>query len=291
MARAKGAIRIHDGRAAPLDFPVPVGDHSHSMMRIRLRLWHGLAATALLAVAITACADTADAPGTTGSPEAPGGTGQPTITVRDDSAQIGVPVGEGDDFVTLRGHLFGGKNDALVILSHMRPNDQSAWFEFAEELANQGYAALTFDFRGYGETGDELALDKLDEDLAAILQYVRATGRQEIYLLGASMGGTASLVVAEQEEVDGVIAVSPPAEFEGLDALAAVANLDVPKLFIVSEDDTQAADFADLLAAAGDPKESETYSGDAHGTNLLQGEHAAAFKERIFRFLEGQSGS
>ncbi len=261
------------------------------MMRIRLRMWLGPAATALLAVAITACASTADAPGQTGTPAAPGGTDQPTITVRDDSAQIGVPVGEGNDFVTLRGHLFGGKNDALVILTHMRPNDQSAWFDFAEELADKGYAALTFDFRGYGETGDELALDKLDEDLAAVLRYVRTTGRQEIYLLGASMGGTASLGVAEQEEVAGGIAVSPPAECEGLDALAAVANLGVPKLFIVSEDDAQAAGFAELVAAADDPKESEIYTGDAHGTDLLQGEHASAVKERIFRFLEDQSGS
>ena len=50
----------------------------------------------------------------------------------------------------LKGWLYGDENDTLVILSHMRPNDQRAWEPFAMELADNGYAALTFDFRGHG---------------------------------------------------------------------------------------------------------------------------------------------
>lgn len=200
-----------------------------------------------------------------------------------DTENVGIPLEEG---VTLRGRLFGPQHEIGVILSHMRPNDQSAWFEFAEELADEGYAALTFDFRGYGETGGDKDFGKLDEDLAAALRFMRDRGKERVFLIGASMGGTASLVVAAQEDVAGVVAVSAPSRFEDQDGLSAVPDVTEPKLFIASEDDTAALGFEELLEAAGEPKEQEVYSGNAHGTNLLQSEHAAAFRQRILQFLQ-----
>jgi hypothetical protein len=80
--------------------------------------------------------------------------------------------------------------------------------------------------------------------------------------------------------------VSAPAQFEGQDALSATPGITEPKLFIASEEDTAAMlSLEELLEAASEPKESETYSGDAHGTNLLLSEHAAVFRARILQFL------
>ncbi len=236
-----------------------------------------LALAAVLTLLMVGCAETAEAPG------------EPTITPSDETANVGVPLQEGGSMITLRGHLFGAQNETVVVLCHMKPNDQTAWFEFAEELADAGYAAFTFDFRGYGETGGDKDFGKLDEDLTAIVEYIRATGKEQVFLIGASMGGTTSLVVAAEDDFAGVVAVSPPARFEDQDALAVVADITEPVLFIGSEDDTQASNFEELVAAAGESGETEVYSGDAHGTELLRSEHSAAFRERILQFLEEHS--
>ena len=208
----------------------------------------------------------------------------PQSTLGPQTENVGIVISE--DGTILRGHLFGAANQPGVILSHMRPNDQRAWFGFAQELADQGYAALTFDFRGYGETDGDKDFSKLDEDLSAAVRFMRDRGKQPIFLIGASMGGTTSLVVAAEQSVDGVIAISAPAKFEDQDALEAIVAVTGPTLFIASEDDTAAVISLDeLMEAASEPKEQEIYVGNAHGTNLLDGENAAAFRERIFSFL------
>jgi pimeloyl-ACP methyl ester carboxylesterase len=237
------------------------------------------------ALLLAACAEEEEAAvAPTVAPEA---TAPPAAT-----ATVAVAEGEGEavsfdteDGITIRGHLFGS-GDTAVILSHMRPNDQRAWFDFARELADQGFTALTYDFRGYGETGGDKDLGLIDRDLTAAIAFMEERGYTRIYLVGASMGGTASLVVAAREDVAGVVAVSAPARFEGLEAGAAVANIDEPKLFIASIDDGDA--FTSLQSfnqAASEPKDDLTFEGGAHGTELLESEHAAEFKARIIQFL------
>lgn len=192
---------------------------------------------------------------------------------------------DASDGVTLRGHLFG-EGDTLVILAHMRPSDQSSWYGFAAELAEKGYSALTFDFRGYGESEGEKELSKIDLDVEAAVKAMRAEGYERIYLVGASMGGTASLIVAAREDVAGVVTVSAPAKFEGLDAETAVSEVTEPKLFIASEGDASAfSSLETLFEPAPDPKEQKVFEGSAHGTKLLGGDKAAELKAAIVAFL------
>ncbi len=239
-----------------------------------------LSAAILCTLALAAaCSTTAQAP------EAE----QPEELLGPQTENVGIVIIE--DETVLRGHLFGPQNQPGVILSHMRPNDQRAWFGFAQDLADQGYAALTYDFRGYGETGGDKDFGKLDDDLAAAVRFMRDRGKQPLFLIGASMGGTASLVVAAEQGVEGIIAISAPAKFEDQDAREAVTVILQPKLFIASEDDTAAiVSLDELLEAAADPKEVQTYGGSAHGTDLLQGESAAALRERVLRFLNEHGG-
>ncbi len=230
----------------------------------------------LLTVAAAACANKAVAPEQL--------TPLPTDTTA-------VDIGDGD--ITLTGRLFGGGNGTLVILSHMRQNDETAWFPFAEELAGKGYAALTFNFRGYDGSGGDQDYDKLDEDLEAVINYVRGTGKERIFLVGASMGATTSLVVGENENLAGIVAISPPAQFDSQDALMAVPNVTAPKLFIASEEDAPALEFDDLFTAAAEPKEEEVYPGNAHGTDLFdpsKNPEAVSVEERILSFLQEQGG-
>ena len=244
---------------------------------------HLFFAALLLAVLASGCSGSEAPPGES--------NGEATIVRTGEAEAFGVPFEEDDGTViTLRSHFYGTLNEVGVILSHMLPSDQSAWSEFAEELVEEGYAVVTFDFRGFGETGGERDFSKLDEDLSLVVNALRDRGKQQIFLIGASMGGTTSLVVAAREDLAGVVAVSAPAQFEDQDALAAVASITEPKLFIASEDDTAAAtSLAALIGASGEPKDEQIYSGDRHGTDLLQGEHAAAILELILAFLSEHS--
>jgi len=203
-----------------------------------------------------------------------------------DANQVGIVVGD----QVLNGWLYGSENDTLVILSHMRPNDQTAWEPFAIELAENGYAALTFDFRGYGISPGPQDFDKLDEDLATVISNVQAVlGRadSQIFLIGASMGGTTAIVVAADAAVAGVVAISAPAEFQGQNAVDAIAKISAPVYLIAAEDDTAAmVSLDELLEASGQTAESETFAGDEHGTALLEGPQAASVRATIFEFLD-----
>jgi dienelactone hydrolase len=194
-----------------------------------------------------------------------------------------------EDDITIKGRLFG-TGETAVVFAHMYPNDQQAWWGFASEVAGQGYAALTFDFRGYGETGGSKDIAHIDRDLAAAVRYLDDGGYQRVILVGASMGGTAVLKVAARDEfkglVAGVVAVSAPQAFEGLVAQDDVANIEAPMLFVASEGDGSAVDSLEsLYEKATGPKEQQVYSGDAHGTGLLESDHAAEFKALLFDFF------
>ena len=105
------------------------------------------------------------------------------------------------------------------------------------------------------------------------------------------MGGTAALKVAARDEfeglVAGVVAVSAPQAFQGLVVLDDVADIKVPMLFVASEGDGVAFESLEALYdSATGPKEQQVYSGDAHGTELLEGGHATEFKALLFEFFQ-----
>jgi pimeloyl-ACP methyl ester carboxylesterase len=222
---------------------------------------------------------------TLAAPATPAATAEATATPVTSTAVSFVT----EDDVTIKGRLFGS-GETAVVFAHMYPNDQQAWWGFASEVATQGYAALTFDFRGYGETGGSKDIANIDRDLAAAVRYLHDGGYQRVILVGASMGGTAALKVAARDEfkglVTGVVAVSAPQAIEGLVAQDDVANIKVPMLFVASEGDGSAVDnLESLYGKATGPKEQQVYSGDAHGTALLESEHAAEFKALLFDFF------
>src|SRR3990172_2057722 len=231
----------------------------------------------LLAVGAAACANQAVAPA------------HDLTALPPDTETLGIVSGD----IVLTGRLFGADNDTVVILVHMRQNDQTAWFPFAQELAGAGYAALTFNFRGYADSGGSQDYGKLDEDLEAVINYMRDRGKQRIFLIGVSMGATTSLVLGEREDVAGIVAISPPAKFDSQDALDAAPRVTSPKLFLASEHAPPALDFDSLFGAAAEPKEEELYPGIAHGTDLFdpsKNAEAASVGERILQFLEEQGG-
>ena len=191
------------------------------------------------------------------------------------------------DGVTLSGRLYGA-GDKWVVLAHMFPADQNGWEPFARELSSRGYRALTFNFRGYPPSSGAREIPKFDLDVRAALKYARDSGASKVFLMGASMGGTAALKVAATEELPAVIALSAPMRFQGLEVtLAQLIGFKTPALFLASQDDKSAADDArNMYDSVKIEKEVGVLRGGANGTNLLIGLYGQDAKDRIFSFLE-----
>ena len=196
--------------------------------------------------------------------------------------------------VELAGRLFGSEDaTAGVVLAHMLPADQSAWYRTADALSDLGYRVLTFDFRGFCPGGDagcsegDLDVDAAPTDLAAALTYLRSQGVTSAALVGASMGGTAALVVSadEGDGVGAVITLSAPQVIQGLSAGPDVlATITAAKLFIASTGDPTAAGAAQAFFDESlQPKRLEIVTSDDHGTDLLEGNQGS----QVSRLIEG----
>jgi pimeloyl-ACP methyl ester carboxylesterase len=196
------------------------------------------------------------------------------------------------DGVELSGRVFG-EGPTGVVLSHMRPSDQTSWWDFARQLADDGYVALTYDFRGYcpggdaGCSGGDKAIAAIWQDVLGAIDEIRAEGATRVVLIGASMGGTASLVAASKADVEVVVTLSAPVSIEGLvadpDTLATVT---AAKLFIAGNGDAQAADAAQqLFATSPQPKRLNIVTSNDHGTDLLTGNQAGILRTTILNYL------
>lgn len=165
-----------------------------------------------------------------------------------------------------------GEGPVGVVLAHMLGSTQDAWILFVEELVRRDFHVLTFDFRGHGLSGGERSPSSAAIDLGAAVDKLRALGASKIFLIGASMGGTAAAVVAAGQKLEGVVVISAPLSIDRLDAGEAVRMLDEPSLFVVAENDdkryTEAA--KQFAARAPEPKRLQVINRSAaHGTDLL----------------------
>lgn len=203
------------------------------------------------------------------------------------------------DGVRLAGRVFGDPEppvSAGIVLAHMLPSDQSSWFDEAIRYEDAGYLVLTFNLRGYCPGGDagcsegEKAPEAAGVDLAAAVAYIRSLGVQRVGVVGASIGGTAALVVAasEGQGIDAVITLSAPAAVGGLLAGPdTVARITAAKLFLAGIGDGSAAATAEAFYnQSGQPKRYEILASDDHGTNMLTGSAAGRVRDLMDLWLE-----
>ncbi len=191
------------------------------------------------------------------------------------------------DHVRLRGLLYGQGN-TMVICSHMLRTTKAIWVEsgIPQRLAVLGYRALAYDFRGNGDSAGQANSSTLDVDLRAAVNFAHQQGATKVVLLGASMGGTASLKVAAEEQVTAVISLSGPQEFGVSVSDEEVKAIKVPKLFMASEnDDPFVTDARHMYAIAIPPKEMHIYPGVAHGIDLFDSGNGDDPAQRVLHFI------
>jgi dienelactone hydrolase len=206
-----------------------------------------------------------------------------------------------DDGVELAGRVFGPADSTSgVVLAHTLSGDQTTWYGFAERLANQGFRVLTFNFRGYCPGGDggcsagTKDVGAAPADLRSAVEYLRADGVQQLGIAGASMGGTAALLVASADPtgIPAVVTLSAPQVLYGLEVSPEVLQtVTGAKLYIAGlGDPAGAASAADAMyGLSPQPVREEIVTADEHGTALLtstSGEQVQELMEQWFgRYL------
>jgi pimeloyl-ACP methyl ester carboxylesterase len=192
-----------------------------------------------------------------------------------------------EDGLVLHGSIFGN-GPTGVVLAHMLGSDQGVWKELGETLAARGFTAFTFDFRGHGSSPGPRDPTLAASDLRAAVRVVQAQLHlPRLFVVGASMGGTAALKVAAGENVLGVISISGPANISGLSAVSDSARITAPKLFIAAEGDSPYVnDARSLFERARDPKELQIVGGRSHGTDLIEGGQGNEVRTLMLDFFE-----
>jgi pimeloyl-ACP methyl ester carboxylesterase len=123
-----------------------------------------------------------------------------------------------------------GTGTVGIVFAHEFEDDACDWAQYARSLAAKGYRTLAFDFNGYGASVRDG--ESYDADVTAAAAYLRSRGATSIVLVGASMGGTAVLTAAATltPPAVGVIALSAPAAFAGMNVLTGASDIHVPVL-------------------------------------------------------------
>jgi pimeloyl-ACP methyl ester carboxylesterase len=135
---------------------------------------------------------------------------------------------------------------------HQRNGSLCQWVPYAKRLARLGYTAFAIDLRNNGESQsrDWPANQRYGGDVAAAAKFLRASGARKVFLVGASLGGSAAISggANARPAVDGVVSVSGAADLAG--AIDSVKHLTVPSLFIAGARDVDFASDARRLYAA-----------------------------------------
>jgi alpha-beta hydrolase superfamily lysophospholipase len=185
-----------------------------------------------------------------------------------------------------------GKGRRGVVLAHELNGTLCNWLPFARLLVARGFHVLLFDARDAGKSAyvSFPQSDQLDRDVVGAGRELRRRGAGKLLLMGASAGGTAALAAAPKlgATVAGVAALSSPAEYVDMDAVAAVRRISAPSFFAVGEADSQFVAGVKQLydAAASTMKQLEVVDGStAHGTELLSGPNdGTAMRAKLLAF-------
>lgn len=107
----------------------------------------------------------------------------------------------GADGLTLAADVAGPATGAPVVLLHGGGQTRSSWKGAAAALVERGYRAFSLDLRGHGDSDwpadGDYQLDRFVDDLAAILPTLGAPA----VLVGASLGGLASLMAVGERRL------------------------------------------------------------------------------------------
>lgn len=124
-----------------------------------------------------------------------------------------------EDNVKIAINHYENNSDTVVIIAHgwFMTKDSNAFLKISEEFF-KNFDVITLDFRGHGKSsGFYTFTSKEILDLKAVVDYAKEK-YSKIYLAGFSLGGALVLIYgAEFNNIDKIIAVSAPSDFDKIE--------------------------------------------------------------------------
>ncbi len=162
-----------------------------------------------------------------------------------------------------------------LVLIHMVARQRTDWDELASLLQSQGFAVLTFDLRGHGDSSGSRDWTKMTEDVAGAYRFLidqPGVDSRRIGLVGASIGANLAVNFAAAERgVKAIVLLSPGLDYRGVKTEAAMQQYgDRPVFLAASRTDAYAAQsVATLGEVATGEKKAKIYDDAGHGTQML----------------------
>jgi pimeloyl-ACP methyl ester carboxylesterase len=161
-----------------------------------------------------------------------------------------------------------------VVLVHMLTRSRVDWAPVAERLQDAGFAALSLDLRGHGQSGGGIDaggdLSPMQRDVEAAVAFLKSRGVKRVGVAGASLGANlAALVAAADPTIRSLALLSASTDYRGLRIEAALRKVDCPVLLVAGSNDPYALRSALALAGTGGRRETVNLADAGHGTTML----------------------
>jgi len=173
-----------------------------------------------------------------------------------------------------------------VLLLHQLGRARATYEAFLQPLRDAGFASLSLDFRGHGDSTKVWDKDISWEDFSendwqgintdvatalAGLRKQRGVDPENIAVVGASIGANTALVTASGDPgIKSVVLLSPGLDYRGIKTEAAGAGLAQRSVMIVAaENDSYSFESSKKLAQVVEKSVFVQEKGEAHGTDML----------------------
>jgi predicted alpha/beta hydrolase len=136
---------------------------------------------------------------------------------------VGIPARDGFELAGTR-YPPSGRRRGTVLINSATAVPRRFYRRFAAEIANAGYEAVTYDYRGIGDSrpqslrGFETRMrDWGLLDMAGVIDWARAeNGETPLFLVGHSVGGQVAGLVDNAVSVDGMATISAQSGYWGV---------------------------------------------------------------------------
>lgn len=192
-----------------------------------------------------------------------------------------------DDGIKITASYFEPKNvpAPTVILVHMTGRTRGDYSKFAKALQEKGFAVLTYDIRGHGQSVyhneerisqlnfQDVDWQKIPWDLKAAKKFLlKREQMSSLAIMGSGIGANAALIyAAEDEDIDTVLLLSPTIETKGLETFSPLEKYgERPILIAVSDADIYSAESSvELDRNAKGAHKLLVYRGQESGSDML----------------------
>jgi pimeloyl-ACP methyl ester carboxylesterase len=189
------------------------------------------------------------------------------------------------DGTILRGQAWDvGEDWALLV--HGVGEDLDVWGGLSPLLVGAGVSVLSLDLRGHGVSDGEWEVNSATDDIRSALRYLKADGATKIAIVGAEIGATVALEVADPDAIVGCVALSPLRNTSNDDSMDVVSAA-TPALIIVGAGDEQRDEWATAVHEASSSWCScMRIPVPEQGSELLRGEWSEDVLYSIVKHLE-----